>query len=335
MIPGRLMRGVQTSNGGRGSCWLITASGAGEAGEQRNEGRLDGDEDASGVVAFDLLGVADELDRVAFALLGFQQERAAGERRAIPDGLWVLEADDGKVLHPAIVFAPAAGIVSRQEQDHRAAADRGFIIGLELNGRIEVGQGVGKAAGFHERGGILAVTFGVSGLQLEGGIEVGERSEMRPTAMRASAMVNCASGKLGWRRRACSRLFRPAWWSPVLSSDLPRLLWSAASCGRRAIARRRAGIASRWRPRRARGQAEPGICRCVVRVELGGTLKTGGGAGVIFDPGEHHAEIAMHIDGLRLQGQGLLVRGLGRWEIAELGQDIGEIGVGTSGGWIG
>src|SRR4051812_42352702 len=76
--------------------------------------------------------VADELQRVAEALFGMQEDRLARERRALP--LRLLENPRHQLLGlPApFVFCPTFGPTTEQEVQHAQIGVRLAMIGLEF-----------------------------------------------------------------------------------------------------------------------------------------------------------------------------------------------------------
>ena len=145
--------------------------GAGDAGEQGDELRLDGDDDAAFVAFLDLLGIADEVDRVAHALLGFEEQGAAVERGAVPDGVWVRDADERLAFQTPVVFRRAFGIVA-QQQERDAEIFAGFdVLGFAFEGLAEAGDGVWQAAGPEAEDGLAVDRFPILGIDREGGVK--------------------------------------------------------------------------------------------------------------------------------------------------------------------
>src|SRR5436309_1696994 len=138
----------------------------------------------------DLREITDELNGVAQSLLGFDEQRATGERLAFPAGLDVTIAKIAEVLSRFVV-APAPLIVAFHEQAHGAAHARLRVAGIELQRAVEMHEGIVEAAGEHQCGAETGVCQRVVRFKTDGlaktllGLVISERLRKR----RAQAAV--------------------------------------------------------------------------------------------------------------------------------------------------
>jgi hypothetical protein len=140
--------------------------GSGDLAEQGKKGLFDREEDAGGgMEAADFGGVADELNRVAETLLGFEEQRFAGERSAVPERSGMLAADERLVAETPLVFAEAGGVVALGEGDDGPAHVGIDAVGIHAEDGIELSFSLLQAAGIQEGHTIIAAGIEMVGLE--------------------------------------------------------------------------------------------------------------------------------------------------------------------------
>src|SRR6266567_4394591 len=100
--------------------WLVLNADLGDSGHRREQRceRSRAAHDATSALLADQHDVTRELQRIAEALLGVDEQRLAGERRPVPErtGEAVAVAAELRQREPSLVLAPALGELTVEQE---------------------------------------------------------------------------------------------------------------------------------------------------------------------------------------------------------------------------
>src|SRR5271157_38575 len=120
-------------------------------------------------------GIADELQGIAQALLGEQQDGLALEARAIPERLTKRGRRKAPVLPAPLVFGPPAFEITPKEPDLGQIQMRRGVVRFEAHGLLVAGHCLRQLSLLRKRPSKVAMRFGIVRFEAQGLLVAGYR----------------------------------------------------------------------------------------------------------------------------------------------------------------